>query len=394
MRILFLTTFEVSPEKGGVERITSTLTRGLNNIYNVKCYSAYFEKINNNFELTSFEDKLHINKKNIAEDLRKFIVNNNINILINQGDFLHIHNIVKALEGLKTINITCHHFAPGAEENFVDIQNELSSIKEKKNLTKSILKLILFPLFKLTYNIRLKRGYKFAYQFSDKTILLSKKFICDYAKYANIKNKDKFYSIPNALSYESFFNMNTYENKYKEVLIVSRLDEKMKRLSIALKIWKEIEKDTRLNEWKLTIVGHGNLKDEKYYQSLVSKYHLNRVYFEGSQKPLKYYQRASIFLMTSKSEGWGITLTEAQQNGCVPIAFHSYSSLTEIINNDENGIIVPNNDIINYIYKLKQLMIYNDRRKYMAQKAINSSKRFKNKIIVKQWYVFLKNIQH
>ena len=45
-------------------------------------------------------------------------------------------------------------------------------------------------------------------------------------------------------------------------------------------------------------------------------------------------------MMTSSFEGWGLTLTEAQQYGCVPLAFHSFASLTDIITDKVNGFAI------------------------------------------------------
>ena len=58
---------------------------------------------------------------------------------------------------------------------------------------------------------------------------------------------------------------------------------------------------------------------------------IKNIYFEGNKNPLPYYQKASVFLMTSALEGWGLTITEAQQFGVVPVAFDSYPSLHEVI---------------------------------------------------------------
>jgi glycosyltransferase involved in cell wall biosynthesis len=46
--------------------------------------------------------------------------------------------------------------------------------------------------------------------------------------------------------------------------------------------------------------------------------------------------------MTSAYEGWGLTLTEAQQMGVVPIAFDSFGAVYDIIENEYNGLIIPN----------------------------------------------------
>lgn len=106
--------------------------------------------------------------------------------------------------------------------------------------------------------------------------------------------------------------------------------------------------------------------------------------FEG-QKSEPYYNEASIFMMTSSFEGWGLTLTEAQQYGCVPLAFRSFASLTDIITDKVNGFAIPNDDISLYIKQIKLLMTDEKLRKSMSANAIESSKQFSIEIIIKKW---------
>lgn len=89
--------------------------------------------------------------------------------------------------------------------------------------------------------------------------------------------------------------------------------------------------------------------------------------------------------MTSLSEGWGLTLTEAQQMGCVPIAFNTYASLTDIITDGYNGFIIEDNDLDSYVTQMKQLMLDARLRKKMAANASESSRRFEKHSIGKQW---------
>ena len=89
--------------------------------------------------------------------------------------------------------------------------------------------------------------------------------------------------------------------------------------------------------------------------------------------------------MTSAYEGWGLTLTEAQQMGCVPIAFDSYSSVFDIIENGKNGFIIENHNLEKYIYKMKLLMSNKKQRNEMALQSISLSKRYELPIIIKLW---------
>ena len=95
------------------------------------------------------------------------------------------------------------------------------------------------------------------------------------------------------------------------MLIVGRFSESEKRFLLALKAWKEFNSQRITNTWELIIIGFG--KDENIYKEYARKNKLNNVKFIGKQDPLEYYKKASIFLMTSAFEGFGLTLTEKKR---------------------------------------------------------------------------------
>ena len=86
-----------------------------------------------------------------------------------------------------------------------------------------------------------------------------------------------------------------------------------------------------------------------------------------------------------------MTLTEAQQFGCVPIAFNSYQSVYDIIDNTKNGYIIEDGNLKEYSNKLKKLMLSNTLRRNMAIEAIESSKRFQLYRVIEKWETLLKN---
>ena len=55
-----------------------------------------------------------------------------------------------------------------------------------------------------------------------------------------------------------------------------------------------------------------------------------------------------------------MVLMEAMQMGVVPIAFNSFESVYDIIDDRLNGIIVENNDIDMYVKQLKWLMCHEE----------------------------------
>lgn len=389
MNILFYTVFEVSPMKGGTERITATISKGLNKNFGIKCFSTYSIPINTELEKTQFEAKQRIAFGNEFEkELYNFVKKYNIDIIVNQGIGLTplMRKVINQFQNKFLISV--HHFNPGAEEDFINLHNILYNLKTSKSL-KSLIKnsinLSLFPILKYKNHKRQIQEYKEAYKNSDKVVLLSDKFKPEWMAYANINDNKKFVCIHNALSFSTYFNIDNYKSKRHEVIIVSRFAERQKRISLALKIWNFIEKDARFNEWKLTIIGYG----EEYinlYKNIVKRCGLERVTFDGAQNPVRYYNRAELLLFTSAYEGWGLTLTEAQQFGVVPLAFNSYASLTDIITDGENGFVIPEGNIKLYVDRLKTLMLDGRLRKQMAETAIESSKRFNIDNICQNWF--------
>lgn len=222
------------------------------------------------------------------------------------------------------------------------------------------------------------------YKLSDKYIFLSDSFLREYLNLTTIKfNMNRVGAIPNPLTYNYYYDMDKYDTKEKEVLFVGRIYEYHKRLTYILRIWRKIEDMPEFDEWKLTIVGDG--PDLQSTKNLADDLNLKRVTFEGFKNPRPYYERASIFMMTSAFEGFGMTLVEAQQYGVVPMAMDSYKSLHDIINDAENGIIIPDNNIDEYVGKLMFLMRDNISRKNLARNGLSSCHKFSVDTIVSRW---------
>lgn len=182
-----------------------------------------------------------------------------------------------------------------------------------------------------------------------------------------------------------------WDVKEKTVLFVGRLLEKHKQISRILKIWSYIETNSELDDWKLQIVGDG--PDKIYYEKMISSLNLKRVSMEGYKNPLPYYKHASIFVMTSAYEGFPMALVESLQNGVVPIAMDSYSSLHDIIQNKINGIIVGDNDIKSFYKELVVIMKDSSKRNMMAHEGLKSCERYKVSIIVDKWEKIFKELK-
>lgn len=219
---------------------------------------------------------------------------------------------------------------------------------------------------------------------TDKYIFLSPAFQRQYEQFANYKNTNsQLGAIPNPLVYPNEMRPEDLQSKEKSVLLVGRMVEIQKRITRAIKIWRAIENDPRLDEWNFRIVGEG--PDLAMYKQLAEALGLKRISFEGFRNPQPYYKQAAIFMMTSAFEGFPMTLVEAQQCGVVPVVMDSYLSLHDIVETGYNGIIVSNEDLTGYVNKIKELMTDTSLREKLAMNGLHSCRRFCVEEIVNNW---------
>lgn len=386
MNILFYTAFEVSPEKGGTERITLTIAEGMVKYYGLRCFSIYSTPIDACFPRPQiFLQSACIDPKRNRSDLGAFVTQNQIDVLVNQGAFGLTETFRKVIAAVRPACkiIFAHHFAPGSERHFVNFQAHVNAFVHGNRRWKNGLKCALYPIYKYMAYRRLPENYQSTYKYADCVVLLSRRFMPAFMSYGRLSESGKIREIHNSLSFDTFFDMTRYHEKKKTVLVVSRLQETQKKISHVLRIWEILEKDAGLQDWTLKIVGHGTY--ESQYKRFVKRHRLQRVSFEGIQNPEPYYEEASLFMMTSAWEGWGLTLTEAQQNGCIPLAYDSYASLADIITDGKNGYVIPYGDIPLYVKRMTRLMQDDALRYRMAMQAVTDSRRFEQRTIVAQW---------
>lgn len=384
MNILFVTMFQVSEQKGGTERTTARISNELR-CRGHRCFNLYAKPIGDMFEMTKFDA---IYKDCSANAIKNIIETQRIDKIIIEGAFILVKNVSegRSKASCKPKMFFVHHFAPGYEpyfNAFSSIWKQMLYAQSTANRMKSLVKVLIYPFFKPYMDASFHKLYKVAYSLCDKVVLLSPEYADGFCKFGNIGDKTKFVSIPNAVSFDESISIDELKNKQKTVLIVTRLDEVQKRISLAIKIWKRIENDADLRDWDFKIVGFGESEHE--YRKLVADLRLERISFEGKQNPIQYYKDSSLFMMTSLFEGWPMTLNESCQFGCVPFVYDTCASFHEIINDGENGFLITDKDEEEFYRKMREVMLDKNRRINLAEAAVKSSTRFTLKKIVTQW---------
>ena len=373
------------PVYGGGETITATLAnefvRRGHNVFIAYQYDSYIDpmpyEIDNRVKLLKIHT-IEKYKKNDVLSLHNYIIKNNIDVMINQWGDSSL--CAKAKKNTSCKLVVCWH---------LDVLRRADKNLGKKD--KIIKRFIGNNLFEKYNRIKQLKEHNRNYRLSDKYVFLSDSFVNTYKNLVKIEDKDnKLSAISNPLTYNFDYNFNDIDRKKKEVLFVGRIFEYHKRLSYILKIWSQIEKDKDFDEWTLKIVGDG--PDMAMVKDLSNKLQLNHITFEGFKNPRKYYNEASIFVMTSAFEGFGMTLVEALQYATVPVVMCTYSSLHDIIINEYNGLIIPDNDIDMYVSKLKQLMSDDKYRLKLAHNGLSTCRKFNVKNITDEWELLLNNL--
>lgn len=351
MNICFFTNQHVSEFRGGVEKVTSILTKEFKaNGYNVIMLSSLppingDQLLENQFILPNNT----INSKENQGFLSSFIVRHKINIIINQSEVKAILKLIKdSVPNIPVISVL--HTDPAAAIKAV--QDNWDFWKLQYNPIKFTLLSPYLYIRKLyqryTRKKYTKEKHQCYYKQSNAIVLLSEKFFDSFRDLTDIKDTSKLYAINNP---QSITRIQDIENKKENiVLFVGRLIYQ-KRLDRLFRIWKRI-KDKK--DWKLIIVGDG--PEREFYKNLSRKWNVEDIEFVGQCNPSEFYKRAKILCMTSSFEGSPCVLQEAIQHNVIPLGFNSFESIEDTISNNIDGFTIKPFSISDYSNTLKLLM--------------------------------------
>ena len=203
------------------------------------------------------------------------------------------------------------------------------------------------------------------------------------------KNKYLEYSYKiktNRMPIESDYKISTLKNNI--IISVGRLS-KEKGFDDLIKAFSKIEN----KDWILQIVGDGNEKESLL--TLIDELKLNdRVKilgFKTTEELNELYKEASLYVMTSLEESFGLVLLEAASHGLPIIAYDSALGACEILKGDK-GILIKNRNNKNLIESLNNITSDFELRKIYQKKSLEISKKYKQEIIEKEIIDFYNNV--
>lgn len=190
---------------------------------------------------------------------------------------------------------------------------------------------------------------------------------------------DNVLTIPDPLS---FFPKHTSRLTEKRVVAVARYSHE-KGIDLLLKAWAVAVRE--VNDWRLDVYGDG---DRKPYEQLANELDIDssRCALHGRTNDVeKEYCSSSLFVLSSRFEGFGMVITEAMACGLPVVTFDCPWGPRAIISDGEDGLLVENGNSDALAAALVRLMGDERLRQQMAAKARENVQRFSIENIAEQW---------
>ena len=138
-------------------------------------------------------------------------------------------------------------------------------------------------------------------------------------------------------------------------------------------------------EWQLRIYGQGAERDA--LRRLIFRHELyEQVLLMG---PTQHFGAAlaegSLFVLSSRFEGFGMVIVEAMSKGLPVVSFDCPRGPAEIIDHGVDGLLVPNGDIDALADAVLSLLRDERRRRSMSAAALDKARRYDREEIGRQW---------
>lgn len=230
------------------------------------------------------------------------------------------------------------------------------------------------------YNIQLARYNRTIEKKSDAIVALTEGDAREWHK------KGKVFVIPNMIRQIPEIKASCEEHR---VISAGRLIYQ-KGYDRLIDAWKYVYE--KHPDWKLDIFGEGPLYDE--LQKQISDNGLDNVITVHPPTPYitEEYLRSSIYVMSSRFEGFGLVLIETMSYGLPCISYDCPYGPETIITHNKNGILIPNGNIKQMADAICFLIEHTDIRKAYGTNAKRYVQHFSTENIMPKWKMFFNKL--
>lgn len=186
--------------------------------------------------------------------------------------------------------------------------------------------------------------------------------------------------IPNPLPFA--FPPRAAERVSKTVLAVGRLTH-AKGFDILLRAWEKVSASQP--DWRLVIVGEG--EERSALEALIRDLGIsNSVEMPGLQRNIEEaYRQAALFCLSSRYEGFALTLIEAMAFGLPIVSSDCETGPRELVRNGSNGLLVPKEDPEALATGLLRLVADHPLCAELANEARNSASGMAIATVTERW---------
>lgn len=175
----------------------------------------------------------------------------------------------------------------------------------------------------------------------------------------------------------------------KRVIAVGRYVYQ-KGFDLLLHAWAMIEK--QYPDWELAVYGMGNRSP---YERIIDECHIDRTrcHLNGPTDDIKKeYLNSSLFVFSSRFEGFGMVLIEAMACGLPVVSFDCPCGPKDIVHHNEDGLLVPSGNTTSLADALRLVICDDSLRQKMAVMAAANVKRFQLTGIARRWTILFEEV--
>jgi glycosyltransferase involved in cell wall biosynthesis len=138
-------------------------------------------------------------------------------------------------------------------------------------------------------------------------------------------------------------------------------------------------------DWHLRLRGRGHL--ESRFRGLIEQYGLeDSVTIEGPAEDIgSDMAEASVFVLSSRFEGFPLILLEAMSKGMGVVSFDCPTGPADIVDDHRNGLLVPHQDVEGLSRAIREIVEDEELRRRMASAAIETAEEYTIEAIGPQW---------
>lgn len=178
-----------------------------------------------------------------------------------------------------------------------------------------------------------------------------------------------------------FFPERQSDGLRKQVIAVGRYVPQ-KGFDRLIPAWSIVSK--KHPDWVLRIYGDG-MREQLQRQIDELGITSNCILEHNVQNIVEKYCESSIFVLSSRFEGFGMVIIEAMACGVPPVSFTCPCGPKDIITDGKDGLLVENGDIEGLADKICYLIEHEDVRRKMGIQARTDVERFKIEHIAREW---------